>query len=1125
MPDEAKKTILSSIPLPGALAVLTALAGAVLLNYEPLVPRRPVTSAASSVVPGDTHKFDAAPGEDPLRALARARLVPSKVEDFDPSSEVRVHTPEEFFGELQERLEKMTLSQKRLVVTEPQTVLLVPVLLRPGMDLASIEHRGRARAAVTAGLISSGYVPEHGGSLECCRVSPWPPGPPPAPRQLLDSALQSIGVTAQEGTPRNGRDSQSLDLVFEWFKSSTRIAMAKYPEHPAVGVLWVRADALGSRPLTSMRRILQRLLREPLPDTAAPHDKRLEVLMLGPHSTDSLASFVREAADAGLAAGGQSMEMRAQVRPLRLYSPWATASAHALIRLSEARPAEVDEEEKILVAAVDQALATQAPEEQIMAAKHTLADKRTLMAEQRVEQLMKSLLDPAGRYASPFLRSVTTDDYVADALVDELGRRGLPLRTASSASKDQRKKEQEIGHVAIVSEFDTSYGRELPLAFMEATMTGEDLQTASRDMMLKFNQQDSRWHWINYPRGLDGRFGGDTGVASSDKASSGGRGEAQYAPDEVPIGVNQADALRRLAAQLEELDARLTRGGGAGLRAVGVLGGDVYDKLWILRALRPRLPRTQFFTNNLDAWLWQRDELRTTRNLIVASPYGVALAAPFQMGKLPFRDSYQTSVYAATLAATEVVHPAHILALRSVKAVRLFEIGRSEAHNLSLTSPQVALHPPVESNRWWQHDSRSLQTWAIGIMVLLLWLGWLAFSGLPGLGMAPTWQSMAARWKPTAVEIAKSPAIVFILAAFVFWRIESWWSGQREGGEPLLFTAGISAWPAEACRLMAVLLTLHLTFKACVMLAGSTRQLRSNYFPDSVDPAQSRVRRSPREWFKSMCLFWNTSSMLTARQGEESIVHPSHLWSEYRHSNSITARLTRSFVVALLLFGCSSLLLNLFGTTFPPVRGPGAREIDLWLDRASLAALLWLVAFVVDMLWLNRVFIQWFSRGRSDWSEEMLRAHRVSGLHADNLRDYVDLQMVADWTRDIGRFAFFPFYVLGLLIVARVDRFDAWSWSPALILIYFLVVVIIVVGVARVRGAAENLRRKAVADVLQRYTVLSAHEAATRLLTEIGGLRRGAFVPFSEQPVMKALYWLLGALGVGGLWQAFAQWL
>jgi len=1077
MPDDSKKTILSSIPLPGALAVLTALAGAVLLNYEPLVPRRPVEPAAPSVVLGDTHKFDAAPGEDPLRALARAKFVPPDKKEFNPATDVEVHTPWGFFIELRERLKLVAERDVRLRRAKPSHVLLMPVMLRPGTDMASIEQRSRARGAVTAGLTSSGYVPEHGGSLECCRLSPWPL---PLIKKELPPSTTSITDVASAAATVNGPVS-SLDVAFEWFKSSNRIPSVNNPSYESVGILWLRGDAFGGKPLSQMRTTLHRLLhgyprRAGSEETPELDAERLEILLLGPHSTDNLAAFIGEAAE--------KPEWREDqwAGPLRMVSPWGTASARALLRLSGAGLPQI----------ADDALRAQA-------------------AEQRVDDLMAGVLDPAGTHAAPFIRSLTTDDHVADALVDELERRGLALRKTSST-------DIHYGNVAIISEFDTSYGRELPLTFMEA-MTGQDMRG-------DFNRSQFRWHWINYPRGLDGRYTSDTASGTAEKAASAAKGsDAKYAPDEMPSGVSQADALRRLAAQLEELDESLTRRGGAGLVAVGVLGGDVYDKLWILRALRPRLPRTQFFTNNLDAWLWQRDELRTTRNLIVGSPYGITLANPYQMGKLPFRDSYQTSVYAATLAATGVLEPAQFESLRSTAAVRLFEIGRFEPHDLSLAAPQVKLHPQPETTAWWQLDVRSHQAWWIGTIIIMAWLGWMIVSWLPGLGLVFGKNSVTADWQRILIKVVKSPVMIFIIIVFVSWRIESWWSVQRNGGEPLLFNSGISAWPAEAFRLIAALLTLYLILKACAMLADSTQELRAHYFTDEVKADEPTPWRSPLDWLKSMFLFWKTSTVLTTRQGEESVVHPLQLWSEYRFSNSITARISRSIVVASLLYVGASLLLHLLGTTLSPVRGDQARQIDLWLDRASLASLLWLAAFVVDTLWLNRVFIQWFSRGKSDWPLAMLRTHRHAKLHADNLRDFIDLQMVADWTRDIGRLTFFPFYVLALLILARMNRFDAWSWPPALIIIYLLVVVLVILSAARVRAAAENLRSKAVAEVQQRYSALVETPAATRLLKEINNLSRGAFAPFSEQPVMKALYWLLGALGVGGLWQALAQWM
>jgi len=53
--------------------------------------------------------------------------------------------------------------------------------------------------------------------------------------------------------------------------------------------------------------------------------------------------------------------------------------------------------------------------------------------------------------------------------------------------------------------------------------------------------------------------------------------------------LNQSDYLRRLARQMKEDNARWQRGS-SGIRAIGLLGSDVYDKLMILRALRPQFP-------------------------------------------------------------------------------------------------------------------------------------------------------------------------------------------------------------------------------------------------------------------------------------------------------------------------------------------------------------------------------------------------------------------------------------------------------------------------------------------------------------------------------------------------------
>ena len=57
-----------------------------------------------------------------------------------------------------------------------------------------------------------------------------------------------------------------------------------------------------------------------------------------------------------------------------------------------------------------------------------------------------------------FFQTTSSDDRLVNALVDELDLRGVPVRTASSKAH----------HVALVSEWDTYYGRMLPSAFLRA---------------------------------------------------------------------------------------------------------------------------------------------------------------------------------------------------------------------------------------------------------------------------------------------------------------------------------------------------------------------------------------------------------------------------------------------------------------------------------------------------------------------------------------------------------------------------------------------------------------------------------------------------------------------------------
>ena len=93
-----------------------------------------------------------------------------------------------------------------------------------------------------------------------------------------------------------------------------------------------------------------------------------------------------------------------------------------------------------------------------------------------------------------------------------------------------------------------------------------------------------------YMRGIDGRLPGDVAKDNQPESRQKNLSAQESVPIEATEGLNHSDYLRRLARKLKEANARWQREDhdDLGIRAIGLLGSDTYDKLMILRALRPQ---------------------------------------------------------------------------------------------------------------------------------------------------------------------------------------------------------------------------------------------------------------------------------------------------------------------------------------------------------------------------------------------------------------------------------------------------------------------------------------------------------------------------------------------------------
>jgi hypothetical protein len=222
-------------------------------------------------------------------------------------------------------------------------------------------------------------------------------------------------------------------------------------------------------------------------------------------------------------------------------------------------------------------------------------------------------------------RVIGTDEMLIEKLRDELQER-----------------QAFSGKVVLITESDTRYGQVFVEKFPKVLQSDDQNSTAlviSKDQLLTFTML----------RGIDGKVPGDDGDPKPPmpvtKLEPAGLELPTDLTERRPEGRSQFDYLRRLGQQIRDR-VQYER-----VSAIGVVSTDVYDKLLVLRALRPQFPDAVYFTTDMDAIYTDPNERPYTRGLVVASHFGLSLTEELQRHAPQFRDSYQTSTFLATRLA------------------------------------------------------------------------------------------------------------------------------------------------------------------------------------------------------------------------------------------------------------------------------------------------------------------------------------------------------------------------------------------------------------------------------------------------------------------------------------------
>jgi hypothetical protein len=1021
------------------------------------------------------------------------------------------------------------------------------------------EARRRKRYAVLAGLNAEGFVPDdsqHIGFFWPGAGACWWHGHRMAAHGRCAAGKAAVSGSAPIDLSAAPPPSVTLPKIvpYEWFRpdperlrepARVKESAPEAKKGYRILVLWFDEDALAANaPGTSHPAPLQqfaKLLCPYLPAEGTPAEK-VNVKILGPQLSTTLNALVDEVKGKGWSKDDWSGRICPHSAPPQFYVSDATISDAALI------PNYIDSNASCL-------------------ASHTCL--RDFFREKHIA----------------LYRLIATDEALARTIRDELALRGVDQQNLPSKIPLIAKLHaiwatlaepvrQYLGlaadgnhHIALISEWDTLYGRALPdtmaRCWGQATCKQSD-------------KGDPEWlHRYKYLRGLDGQMpnvaGLDSGSGGKDsdnkpnkdgKEGKDNKDSSKTRPDpsarDRAEGQGQYDYLRRLGDSIQRLDAELRSRDKGGIEAVGVLGSDVYDKLLVLQALRPLFPDAWFFTTDLDALLLHPAGQSPTRNLLIASGFGLQLRPDIQGEIPPFRSSYQTAEF---LAARVAVHSNQPPPPCWPNAPLLFEIGSSQEFqfagaalpesdackatlldcekNTPGTQPSGSCtaarseffradHPeckneltncrlvqPVATAMLPQLSTRTTRGLAgVGLLVGL------SLVCIPGFrlvrrrdqGSTPSCPPFALSTAGLVVlGVVTIVGVVFVMAA----PVGGW---LTQGGQPIMLLEGISLWPTIFLRVATLLLCLWLLLYSLDALADNMKQIEDElHLKDMrkvLEDEETALFASGRR------LTW-----LARRFGYRLPDVPGDVvltfWRKYFYLGRLEARIIRvvAGVLAMLVLWC--ILVLIFRNPHAPTRGDISAVSYAAVTVPLFVATLALIFFVADATWLGWRLTREIRTPTIVWPEKTLQEFSTRyGLPKDVVADCIDLLFVARRSKCINTLLYGPFLIVALIVVSHSPVLANYGRSiPDVITMAAAVLIITICGVA-LRLSAETTRTEARRRLTEKLIIAKGQPSGAQtasqmelLLRRIDELREGAFSPFSQQPLVRAMLLPLGSFG------------
>ncbi|HEY8219144.1 MAG TPA: hypothetical protein VIF86_03505 [Methylobacter sp.] len=878
-------------------------------------------------------------------------------------------------------------------------------------------------------------------------------------------------------------------------------------ERPPVLLLWLNGEDFSVTPHQNLKKLINTLAKE----QNGKKSKIGEVSVLGPYDSDGLQDLVSEMATP---KGTQADKEKLPNNRYAYFSPTATVQDCNLLH-----------------------------------------DVPEFSGCNKLERFNKANLQTYfSSHGLPFLRVTATDLDLASSIKSELKLRGI-----EPSEKDR---------ILLIGEWDSLYDWHLSNTFAGVIL-------ADRDNYCKGKPNENVQNWdelydlknqcvflASYLRGLDGEKQ-NTGLSKKSTSNQkkageaiGGKGESI----ETASGDSQFDYVRRLAAQIEKLDQEIRSSNSSlynnthTIKAIGILGSDVYDKLLISEALHSKFPDAVFFTNGMDARFLEPAHNEWARNMVMVSSFGLQLDRYLQNGIPPFRDNNQTAFFlAAEMALARqfkdeeegAYKNAYLKYGEDLKSllrtsrqtdydeklfydgnqsnVRIFELGRTQAFDLSLhnsdcISGKTCLHPEPDKNVWsigymevifvvissalifirpssqflWRmpglYFSIGMALMCVACLVLAFW-GEVVFRGdfkyLQTycmfvsflLAIIYAFFMYIVAIKEEKISIARrSPShkgklfnlnILLSLLSLAVALVVIWFfvqpQGWLDGYEPYALFEGVSMWPSQAIRLVAVVLAGCFAIKVMRFPSEFTSWLKEHFCLVKIEEGR-RAKQSPPETMQNFA-----------------VLHEWIGWKVYKRKRNL-------ILGAAILFIIEIFVLWFFGIPNVPSRGNSIFSLNFILLQGLLvpAALILLVvvsdALIAAVNLVERCFPD-DSEANAKWPPITLENYAMQFnllYDKDDLSEWVGMRFIVELTRHIYKIIGYPLVIVLLIVLGCFSYFDNWEMPVYIKIGIGLSLVWLLFWDLRLKKMADNARGSALKSLRARAICYQQGDADTK---------------------------------------------